>query len=66
MSASAKSTRKSTRYFIRFAGFETEDEVRSYCKHNQITDYHVWTGPDGIVRGSGELPDAQLPIRQKA
>jgi hypothetical protein len=49
--------RGKVRRFIRFAGFETEGEVHDYCKREGITVYKVWTGEDGIVRGSGELPD---------
>lgn len=54
----------SVRRFIRFAGFQTHDEVHAYCQRERITDYLVWTGADGIVRGSGELPSTEATNKQ--
>lgn len=59
------SDRPKVRHFIRFAGFETPDEIHAYCEREGIRNYTVWTGADGIVRGSGELPHGNYKRAEK-
>lgn len=48
---------KKARRFIRFTGFSTEAEIAAYCAREGITNYVTYTGDDGLVRGSGEIPE---------